>query len=63
MDNGHHGRRARWTMDIMDLMDGMGRARTMDGQRRAASRRWLPWTTAAPPAPPHSFLGNRFLYI
>ena len=24
-------------MDIMDMMDGMGRARTMDGQQRAAA--------------------------
>ena len=33
-------------MDIMDIMDGMGRAKTMEWQQRAALRHWLPWTGA-----------------
>jgi hypothetical protein len=39
-------------MDIMDIMDGTwfrargGAPMDMDGQQRAALRRWLPWTGA-----------------
>jgi hypothetical protein len=42
-------------MDIMDIMDGMGRAKTMEWQQRAALRRWLPWTGARRTAGQHRF--------
>jgi hypothetical protein len=50
MDDGQADR-----MDIMDIMDGMGRAKTMDRQRRAALRRWLPWTGTRRTNRPHRF--------
>ncbi len=31
-------------MDIMDSMDGWGRAPNKDRQRTPLARRWLPWT-------------------